>query len=92
MGGQEISIELDGRKGGAIPIATPLGPLAFRNGWLSGLFFGSIPTEDARRSPHVVFLRLQLQGDTLAGTVSAVAVDQSFALPYWASLERKLVP
>jgi len=90
--GQEISIALDGRTGGPIPITTALGPLAFRNGWLSGLFFGSIPTEDAKRSQHVVFLRLQLRGDSLNGTVSAVAVNQSFALPYWASLERKRQP
>ncbi|MFO7733805.1 MAG: serine hydrolase domain-containing protein [Candidatus Aminicenantes bacterium] len=88
-GGQEVTIEIDGRTGAPIPMNTPLGPLGFRNGWLSGLFFGSIPTEDARRSPHVVFLRLRLQGDTLSGTVSAVAVNQSFALPYWASLERR---
>jgi CubicO group peptidase (beta-lactamase class C family) len=91
-GGREITVELDGRTGGLIPMTTALGPLGFRNGWLSGLFFGSIPTEDAKRSWHVVFLRLQLQGDTLSGTVSAVAVDQSFALPYWASLKRKLEP
>jgi len=86
--GQEISIELDGRTGGPIPIATALGPMSFRDGWLSGLFFGSIPTEDARRSQHVVFLRLQLKGDALSGTVTAVAVNQSFALPYWASLKK----
>jgi len=91
-GGREITVELDGRTGGPISMTTALGPLGFRNGWLSGLFFGSIPTEDAKRSRHVVFLRLQLQGDTLSGTVSAVAVDQSFALPYWASLKRKLEP
>jgi len=91
-GGKEIIIELDGRTGGPIPIATALGPLGFQDGWLSGLFFGSIPTEDAKRSPHVVFLRLQLRGDALSGTVSAVAVNQSFALPYWASLKRKLAP
>jgi hypothetical protein len=91
-GGQEISIELAGRTGGPIPMTTALGPLAVQNGWLSGLFFGSIPTEDAKRSRHVVFLRLQLQGDSLRGTVSAVAVNQSFALPYWASLERKRQP
>jgi len=88
-GGREIAIELDGRPGGLIPIETPLGPLSFQNAWLSGLFFGTIPTEDARRLPHVVFLRLQLKGDTLAGTVSAVAVNQNFSLPYWASLKRK---
>jgi hypothetical protein len=56
---------------------------------LSGLFFGTIPTEDAGRSPHVIFLRLQLKGDTLSGTVSAVAMNQAFSLPYWASLTRK---
>jgi CubicO group peptidase (beta-lactamase class C family) len=87
--GGEIAIELDGQPGGPIPINTPLGPLGFRNGWLTGLFFGTIPTEDAKRSPHVVFLRLQLRGDTLSGTVSAVAANQTFALPYWASLKRK---
>ena len=86
--GREIAIELDGQPGGPVPIETPLGPLGFRNGWLTGLFFGMIPTEDARRSSHVVFLRLQLQGDTLSGTVSAVAVNETFALPYWASLKR----
>ena len=85
----EIAIELDGKPGGPIPIETPLGPLGFRSGWLSGLFFGTIPTEDAQRSPHVVYLRLQLKGDTLSGTVSAVAISQTFALPYWASLKRR---
>jgi hypothetical protein len=87
-GGGEMAIELGGRPGRPIPFETPLGPLAFRNGWLTGLFFGTIPTEDAGRSPHVVFLRLQLRGETLSGTVSAVAVNQMFALPYWASLKR----
>jgi len=82
-------IELDRQPGGPVPINTPLGPLGFRNGWLTGLFFGTIPTEDARRSSHVVFLRLQLKGDSLSGTVSAVAINQTFALPYWASLKRK---
>jgi len=90
--GQEISIELGGQPGGPIPMNTPLGPLGFRDGWLSGLFFGSIPTEDAERSPHVVFLRLRLKGDALGGTVSAVAVNQAFGLPYWASLKRSSGP
>ena len=86
---REISIELDGRAGAPIPVNTPLGPLAFQKGWLSGPFSASIPTEDARRSPHLVFLRLKLQGDVLAGTASAVAMNKTFALPYWASLKRK---
>lgn len=86
---REISIELDGRPGAPIAIDTPLGPLGFQKGWLSGLFGASIPTGDAQRSPHVIFLRLKLQGDVLAGTVSAVAIDKTFALPYWASLKRK---
>lgn len=89
--GQEMAVTLDGRTGGPIPITTALGPLAFRKGWVSGLFYGSLPTDDAKRSPHVIFLRLQLRGDTLGGTVSAVAVDQSFGLPYWVSLKRKIV-
>jgi len=84
----EIAIELGGQPGGPIPFDTPLGPLSFRNGWLTGLFFGTISTDDAKRSSHVVFLRLQLKGKTLAGTVSAVAVNQTFALPYWTSLKR----
>jgi hypothetical protein len=88
-GNREISIELDGRPGKPIPIETPLGPLRFQNNWLTGLFFGTIPTEDAKRLPHVVSLRLQLKGDTLSGTVSAVAINQIFGLPYWASLKRK---
>lgn len=88
----QASVTLDGRAGGPVPLDTPLGPLAFRDGWFSGLFFGSVPTDDARRSPHVVFLRLRLRGENLTGTVSAVAVDQSFALPHWASLERKSAP
>ncbi len=87
--GGQIAIELGGQPGGPIPFDTPLGPLAFRNGWLTGLFFGTIPTDDAERSSHVVFLRLQLKGETLSGTASAVAVNQTFALPYWASLTRK---
>jgi CubicO group peptidase (beta-lactamase class C family) len=87
-GSGKIGIELDGRRGGPIPIATPLGPLAFRDGWLTGLFYGAIATEDARRSPHAVFLRLQLREDSLSGTVTAMAVNRMFALPYWASLKR----
>jgi len=88
-GAQQISIRLNGQPGGPIPMATALGPLGFLKGWLSGLFFGTIPTDDARRAMHVVYLRLQLKGDALNGTVSAVAANQTFALPYWAFLKRK---
>ena len=87
--GLDIAIELNGQPGAPIPVNTPLGPLAFRNGWLTGLFFGTVPTTDAQRSPHVVFLRLQLKGDTLTGSVTAVAINRTFALPHWASLKRK---
>jgi len=89
-GDGKIGIELDGRRGGPIPITTPLGPLAFRDGWLTGLFYGTIATDDAKRSPHAVFLRLRLKGDSLSGTVTAMAANRMFALPYWASLKRRL--
>lgn len=86
---QELSIEIDGRPGRLVPVHTPLGPPRFHDGWFSALFFGTISTDDASRSPHVVFVRLQLRGDTLRGTASAVAMNQAFSLPYWASLMRK---
>ena len=88
VAGQVLKIEVNGRLAGPVPMATPLGGLTFENGWLSGLFFGTIPTADAKRSASVIFLRLKLRGKNLEGTASAVAVNQSFSLPYWAQLTR----
>ena len=86
--GREMELEIDGRKTVPIRVQSPLGRVRFTDGVFEAPFFGSIPTDDAGRSRHVLFLRLRKRGDTLSGVVAAVAMNQTFWLPYWTELRR----
>jgi CubicO group peptidase (beta-lactamase class C family) len=85
-----VSLTLAGQATTPIPVETPLGVVEFKDGVFQGPFFGAIPTADARRGQHVVFLRLRLRDEVLYGYIAAVAVDQTFILPNW--MELKKVP
>lgn len=87
--GRDVTLEIDGRPGKPIPIRTALPSLAFRNGVLTGPFFGRIDTADAARSPHVLFLRVRLRGQRLDGFVAAAAMNQTFVLPHWIELKKE---
>jgi len=85
---REMELEIDGRKTVPIRVQSPLGRIRFTDGVFEAPFFGSIPTDDAGRSRHVLFLRLRKRGDTLSGVVAAVAMNETFWLPYWMELGR----
>jgi CubicO group peptidase (beta-lactamase class C family) len=86
---RDLRLAVDGAVTVPIWQTNPLGNVGFRDGILEGPFFGRMPTPDARRAPHVLMLRLRLEGDTLRGSISAVATNRSFWLPYWIQLVRK---
>jgi CubicO group peptidase (beta-lactamase class C family) len=86
--GSTISLDIDGRTTQPIPVENPLGFVGFQDGVLKGPFFGAIPTDDARRSPHVLFLRLRLRDDSLYGYIAAAAMDRTFVLPSWMELKK----
>jgi len=88
---RNIVLEIDGEEARPIRVQNPLGGIRFRDGVFEAPFFGSIPTDDCRRSRHVLFLRLRLRGDTLAGVISAVAMNRTFWLPHWVELTRARV-
>ena len=80
--------EIDGKKAELILEQTPLGGISFQEEVLQAPFFGSMPTDDCSRSPHVLSLRLKRRKNALAGVVAAVAMNLSFWLPHWAELRR----
>jgi len=88
---RNIVLEIDGEEARPIRVQNPLGGIRFRDGVFEAPFFGSIPTDDCRRSRHVLFLRLRLRGDTLAGVISAVAMNRTFWLPHWVELTKARV-
>lgn len=88
--GRNIVLEIDGKKTRPMRVRNPLGRVRFRDGVFQAPFFGSIPTDDCKRSQHVLFLRLRRRGDTLSGVAAAVAMNQTFWLPHW--MELKKVP
>lgn len=84
----KVSLAIDGRTAQPIPVENPLGLVGFYDGVFKGPFFGAIPTDDARRSQSVLFLRLRLRDDTMYGYVAAVAMDRTFILPSWMALKK----
>ncbi len=86
--GVAVSLEIAGRTTQPIPVENPLGFVGFHDGILKGPFFGTIPTDDARRSPHVVFLRLRLRDGVMYGYAAAAAMDRTFILPNWMELKK----
>jgi len=83
-----ITLTIDGKPGQPVRVENPLGPAGYFDGVVKGTFFGRIPTEDATRSQHVVYLNVRPRGGRLCGTVSAVAMNRMFILPSWIELER----
>ena len=91
----ELPIQLEIRTDGDVHVKladqleTVLDKIEFTEGELSGSFQGTIPTEDANRDRHTIALdRLVLRGDTLSGTVLAVA-EGHYALPSWIKVVRQ---
>jgi len=85
---RNIRIEIDGKVTRPVPIQTPLGPLSFKDGIFQGAFLGTIPTDDSKRSSHVLFLRLKLRGNKLNGFAATVAINRKFVLPHWIELQK----
>ncbi len=86
--GRDMELEIDGRKTAPVRVRSPLGGARFKDGVFEAPFFGTIETDDALRSGHVLFLRLREHGDKLSGVAAAVAMNQSFWLPYWTELRK----
>jgi len=49
----------------------------FVDGFVTGQFQGTLPTEDAMRQPHGIALRVKLRGTTLSGSVTAQSAISS---------------
>jgi hypothetical protein len=56
--GRDMELEIDGRKTVPVRVQSPLGDARFEDGVFEAPFFGTIETDDALRSRHVLFLRL----------------------------------
>jgi CubicO group peptidase (beta-lactamase class C family) len=86
--GRDLELEIDGRRTVPLRVKNPLGDPRFEDGVFEAPFFGTIETDDALRSRHVLVLRLRRRGDVLSGVVAAVAMNRTFRLPYWMELRR----
>ncbi len=86
--GRDMELEIDGRKTVPVRVQSPLGDARFEDGVFEAPFFGTIETDDALRSRHVLFLRLRKRDGVLSGVVAAVAMNQTFWLPYWMEMKR----
>jgi hypothetical protein len=86
--GRDLELEIDGRRTVPVRVRSPLGVPRFSEGVFEAPFFGTIETDDALRSRHVLVLRLRRRGDVLSGVVAAVALNRTFRLPYWMELKR----
>jgi CubicO group peptidase (beta-lactamase class C family) len=87
-GPRDLKLGLAGAVALPIPAPNPLGGVRLHDGVLEAPFLGTLPTPEARRSAHVLALRARLDADTLYGSISAVATDRRFWLPYWIRLVR----
>jgi CubicO group peptidase (beta-lactamase class C family) len=69
-----------------------LNDVRWQNNTLAGTFRGTIPTPDASRWSHNVYVSLRLRGSTLGGMASAVTTTDPvyFALSSYASLTKKV--
>lgn len=84
------SSEVRVRLGDAPGLWALLGNATFQRGVLGGRFLGTIPTDDARRVPHVVAVSLQLRDGTLRGWAAAQATSETndHSLSSYAELTR----
>jgi CubicO group peptidase (beta-lactamase class C family) len=96
--GGKVAIEMRVRVSGDITVKYgnhPEGPFyhtAFRSDEMDGSFAGTIPTLDAMRDKHTVYLdRMIVRGDTMYGTAIADA-GLHYALPSFITMTRQPVP
>jgi CubicO group peptidase (beta-lactamase class C family) len=85
----KVTLIVDGKKHSPLKVKTPLGKLTFADGTFHGPFMGRIKTTDTARRRHVIVLDVQLRGDTLSGSASAVAMNERFCFAHWIELVRK---
>jgi CubicO group peptidase (beta-lactamase class C family) len=76
------------RFGDAPALWTLVNDATFANGLLGGRFVGTVPTDDARRAPHVIAMLLRLHEGTLRGWLAAqvTAPTNDFSLSSYADL------
>ncbi len=76
------------RFGDAPALWTLVNDASFANGLLGGRFVGTVPTDDARRAPHVVAMLLRLHEGTLRGWLAAqvTAPTNDYSLSFYADL------
>ena len=79
------------RLGAGDALWTSLNNASFRNDALTGRFVGTIPSEEAKRFPHVVAMTLHLQNGTLRGWTAAMTTDEPLtgAFSSYAELTKK---
>ena len=91
----DLTVKMEVREDGDIhlklgnQLETLLNNPRFADNELNGRFTGMIPTEDANRDRHTIYLhRVVLRGDTLSGAVIAIS-DAHYSLPSWIKLVRQ---
>jgi hypothetical protein len=89
--GADPTLEINGKTTSSLSVRTELGPMAYKDGIFGGLFWGTINSPDTTGRAHVVYVRVKLRGNRLAGTFSAVSTDarRSFFLPHGVVLTRQ---
>ncbi|MFC2165959.1 serine hydrolase domain-containing protein [Acidobacteriota bacterium] len=84
----KIRLEINGRSATQLKIVTPLGEMGFQGCSFRALFMLHLTTPDAIRSPHILLLECRQRRDRLTGYAAAIAMNQTFCLPYWIELAR----
>ena len=76
------------RFGDAPALWTLVNDASFANGLLGGRFVGTVPTDEARRAPHIVAMLLRLHEGTLRGWLAAQVTvpTNDFSLSFYADL------
>ncbi len=82
--------DMRARFGEAPALWTLVNDASFANGLLSGRFVGTVPTDDARRAPHIVTMLLRLHEGTLRGWLAAQVTGPTndFSLSSYANLAK----
>jgi hypothetical protein len=83
---KKIRLEINGRSATQFKMATPLGEMGFNDNIFKALFMLRLTTPDAMRSPHILLLECRHRTDRLTGYAAAIAMDQTFCVPYWIEL------
>jgi CubicO group peptidase (beta-lactamase class C family) len=85
---KKIRLEINGRSATQFKIETPLGEMGFHDNTFKALFMLRLTTPDAMRAPHILLLDCRHRTDRLTGYAAAIAMNQTFCLPYWIELAR----